>query len=138
MDVAQTVWLRLATHLHRLDEPERVGLWLMTTTRRECLGTMRRLGREDALPCVEGRPDAHIGTGIEDQVVEADRRAALWRCISGMDEPCRALLRALLADPPATYAEVAAGLGVAPGTVGPLRLRCLRLLRAMEIGRYDA
>ena len=34
-DVSQTVWLRLASHLDRIERPERVGAWLATTARRE-------------------------------------------------------------------------------------------------------
>src|SRR5215210_6631372 len=36
-DVAQATWLRLVEHLDDLHEPERVGAWLATTARRECL-----------------------------------------------------------------------------------------------------
>src|SRR5258708_35652724 len=34
-DVSQTTWLRLAEHIHKVREPERVGPWLATTARRE-------------------------------------------------------------------------------------------------------
>ena len=40
-DVSQTVWLRLVEHLERLREPDRVGAWLASTTRHECLRTLR-------------------------------------------------------------------------------------------------
>jgi len=36
-DVFQTTWLRLAEHLERITDPERVGAWLATTARRESL-----------------------------------------------------------------------------------------------------
>ena len=36
-DVVQTTWLRLLEHLNRLNDPSRVGAWLATTARRECL-----------------------------------------------------------------------------------------------------
>ena len=36
-DVSQIVWMRLLTHLPTLRQPERVGAWLATTTRNECL-----------------------------------------------------------------------------------------------------
>ena len=36
-DVSQTTWLRLAEHIDRIDQPERVGAWLATAARRECL-----------------------------------------------------------------------------------------------------
>jgi RNA polymerase sigma factor (sigma-70 family) len=45
-DVVQTAWLRLVERLSSLRDPERVGAWLATTTRRECLRTQRRAGRQ--------------------------------------------------------------------------------------------
>src|ERR1700722_14092566 len=36
-DVVQTTWLRLVEHIGRLEHPERVGAWLATTARNECL-----------------------------------------------------------------------------------------------------
>src|SRR5690349_19219105 len=36
-EVTQTTWLRLAEHLWRIETPDRLAAWLVTTTRRECL-----------------------------------------------------------------------------------------------------
>src|SRR3954468_22661581 len=36
-DVTQTTWLRLAQHIDRIEDPNRVGSWLVTTARREGL-----------------------------------------------------------------------------------------------------
>jgi RNA polymerase sigma factor (sigma-70 family) len=40
-DVVQTTWLKLAENLDRLQHPSRVGAWLATTARRECVRTLR-------------------------------------------------------------------------------------------------
>src|SRR5215831_13070195 len=45
-DVSQTTWLRLVEHLDRIREPERVGAWLATTARHECLRHVRAWRRE--------------------------------------------------------------------------------------------
>src|SRR5213080_2918328 len=45
-DVSQTTWLRLAEHIDRLRDPERVAGWLATTTRNECLKVLRLSGRQ--------------------------------------------------------------------------------------------
>src|SRR4051794_25415750 len=45
-DVAQTTWLRLVENLNRIHDPERLGAWLATTARRECLRHIRLHGRE--------------------------------------------------------------------------------------------
>jgi DNA-directed RNA polymerase specialized sigma24 family protein len=49
-DVVQTRWLRFAENLDRLREPARLGAWLATTARRECLRTRRRATRRLAPP----------------------------------------------------------------------------------------
>ncbi|MEU8664795.1 RNA polymerase sigma factor, partial [Actinoplanes philippinensis] len=36
-DVAQTVWLRLLEHLGDLREPRALPMWIITTSRNECL-----------------------------------------------------------------------------------------------------
>ena len=50
--------------------------------------------------------------------------------LSLVGKPCRDLLIALYLDPKQpSYAEVAARLGMAVGSVGPTRIRCLKRLR---------
>src|SRR5689334_25195879 len=39
-DVAQTTWLRLLEHIHRIEYPDRVGSWLAATARNECLRSL--------------------------------------------------------------------------------------------------
>src|ERR1700736_5087741 len=45
-DVSQTTWLRLVEHLDSIKQPERLGAWLATTARRECLAVIRRKSRQ--------------------------------------------------------------------------------------------
>ncbi|MFN2608778.1 MAG: RNA polymerase sigma factor [Acidimicrobiales bacterium] len=132
-DVSQTVWLRLADHVDRLRDPDRVGAWLAATTRHEAI-RVSRLGRRttltadpEALDGVEPAVDQDAsGTALLDD----ERAAALWAVVATMPERAQAMLRLLMSDPPATYLEVAAGLGIPIGSIGPTRQRCLRALRA--------
>src|SRR5580692_7634447 len=36
-DVVQTTWMRLIEHIDRIEQPDRVGSWLASTARNECL-----------------------------------------------------------------------------------------------------
>ena len=138
-DISQTVWLRLVENLSRIKDPDRVGLWLMTTTRRECMRAIEKTSRAVTVDAVDidVMVDTDAPTRAETQVLTSERSTMLWRCIGELDDPCRALLRAFLADPPPKYEDVAAAFDVAPGTIGPMRRRCLSLLRATAIGHYD-
>src|ERR1700727_772968 len=43
-EVCQTTWLRLVENLDRIEQPERLGAWLATTSRRERLRIAIRQG----------------------------------------------------------------------------------------------
>ena len=52
------------------------------------------------------------------------------RAVESLDGRCRDLMQLLFySEEPLTYAEVAARLGIAEGSIGPIRGRCLERLR---------
>lgn len=127
-DVTQTTWLRLVEHLSLLKDPERVGAWLATTARHECLGVLRRSARlvahGDDLP--EPADDAPTH---DTALLTQERDATLWRAFAHLSERDRALLRMLMADPVPSYEEIGAALGMPIGSIGPTRARALQRLR---------
>ncbi|MDQ8044062.1 MAG: sigma-70 family RNA polymerase sigma factor [Solirubrobacteraceae bacterium] len=126
-DVVQTTWLRLVEHLGRLDEPERVGAWLVTTTRRECLrvigASARTTPSDDFTHLTDGAPTA------DDLLDTQDRASALHRGLQAISGSCRLLLRVLAADPAPSYEDVSAALDMPIGSIGPTRRRCMDRLR---------
>jgi RNA polymerase sigma factor (sigma-70 family) len=128
-DVFQTTWLRLVEQLPRIRQPDRVGAWLATTARRECLRVLRRSGRETVSrpEMLEAVPDD--APGFDEGLVRAEQHEALWRHLQTCSDRCRRLLRVLVADPPLTYTEVAEVLEMPIGSIGPTRRRCLEQLR---------
>ena len=138
-DVSQTTWLRLAEHLHRLREPERVGGWLATTARNESLRVQRLARRHVPMEALAELPGEATGEG-EDRVLDEERDAALWRAFESLPSPCKVLLRTLMADPAPSYGEVSAVLDMPIGSIGPKRSRCLQHLRnsaALVAARQD-
>jgi RNA polymerase sigma factor (sigma-70 family) len=133
-DVLQTTWLRLAENLDRLKDPSRVGAWLATTARRECLRTRRRLARE--LPAENPPEPPHGGVAPADRrLVQADRDAALWAAVGRLSARDQRLLRMLVADPQPSYEEIGKALAMPIGSIGPTRGRALRRLRrGLELG----
>jgi RNA polymerase sigma factor (sigma-70 family) len=141
-DAIQTTWLRLVEHLDRIQDPERLGGWLATTVRRECLQVLRRNTRERIAPGGDVGLDA-IDTEAEplDAALLTDERdAALWRAFRDIPDRCQRLLRVLIATPPPSYEQVAAALDIPIGSIGPTRARCLARLRTLlePTGLLDA
>jgi RNA polymerase sigma factor (sigma-70 family) len=127
-DVVQATWLRLFEHLGRLRDPGRVGSWLATTARRECLRLLR--DRKRAMPLAEEAPECASGEEPpEHLILERERDVALWRSFACLRTTDQALLRLLVADPRPAYEEIAAALDMPIGSIGPTRQRALRRLR---------
>jgi RNA polymerase sigma factor (sigma-70 family) len=139
-EVSQTVWLQLVEHLGDIREPDRVGAWLATTTRRLCLTTLRKTGRAVPVDLDDGYLAAPDNAADVDSALDTRlRRDALARALEDLPEPGRALLRLLSSDPAPSYAEAAAALDMPIGSIGPTRARCLeRLRRSPELMAVSA
>ena len=131
-DVSQTAWLRLVEQLHRVRDPQRVGAWLASTTRHEALRILRVAGRQ--LPVgddAELEPSDPAPATPEAQALASEQSEILWHAFAALPAPCQRLLRVLMADPPPSYQEAAAALGMPIGSIGPTRGRCLDRLRRL-------
>jgi len=132
-DVGQNVWLLLVEQLGKLREPAALPGWLATTTARECLRVVTAASKTERL-----------GTGLDDSVVfvddatidgeilVAERNAALRAAFAELPPRCRQLLSMLISDPPHSYADIHAELGLPVGSIGPQRARCLDRLRRSD------
>lgn len=128
-DVVQTTWLRLAEHLTRLRDPERVGLWLAVTARNESLRMLRRAKRDVPFdPLAELVRTGH-GPDVDADLLERERDRALWRAFQMLPSNCKVLLLMLTAEPAFSYEEVSSSLEMPVGSIGPTRSRCLDRLR---------
>jgi RNA polymerase sigma factor (sigma-70 family) len=132
-DIFQAVSLDLLTELPRLRNTEALPKWLIQTTMRKCWRWKRReqqYGPEDvAEPDVFGQGTPPPATP-EDVLQELQRDQVLRDAIVGLSPRCRQIIRMLFYETPARpYSEVAMTLGVATGSIGFLRRRCLRGLR---------
>jgi RNA polymerase sigma factor (sigma-70 family) len=130
-DVGQGVWLSLVEHLGSLREPSALPGWLATTTQRECLRVLRaarRYDRSGQVPDELPHPSAD-DAAIEQEIIAAERNAALRAAFDELAPRCRELLSMLITDPPHSYAEISTILQIPVGSIGPQRARCLERLR---------
>ena len=134
-DVTQTTWLRLVEHIDRLSDPARVGAWLATTARRECLRVLRQSKRQVLLGDWEEFDSLELeGDDVDAGMLRAEQGEAVRAALETLSPRCQALMRLLMLDPPPSYEEVSAALGIPIGSIGPTRGRCLRKMRAIVDG----
>ena len=128
-DATASTWLRAMEGLPALRDPDRLGGWLRTIARRECLGVLRQTVFEEpsdvaaaAMPAVEPGPEAvvvacEVGRVITDAMARLPGRG-------------QRLILALFYLPRASYTTVAADADMPIGSIGPTRKRALGALRA--------
>jgi RNA polymerase sigma factor (sigma-70 family) len=129
-DVGQTVWLLLVEQLGKLREPAALPGWLATTTHHECQRALTAARKtEGAGMMLEDTLLVVDGALIEQEILTAERNAALRLALRELQPPCQQLLSMLISDPPRSYAEISAVMEIPIGSIGPRRARCLECLR---------
>jgi RNA polymerase sigma factor (sigma-70 family) len=131
-DVFQNTWLLLVEHIGKLREPAALPGWLATTTQRECLHHLQAAHKRHEQ--AGGEPDqlappVHGDTLVEEEILIAERNAALRAAFAELPRHCQQLLGMLMSDPPFSYAQISAALQMKVGSIGPNRARCLERLR---------
>jgi RNA polymerase sigma factor (sigma-70 family) len=127
-EAVQRTWVRLFRNADRINDPQRLPGWLSTTARREALAILR--GQQRAIPSEDvadrvAPDDSDVATAMMD----AELRRALDEAVEKLPLSQRLIVQALLREP-ASYDALSAELGIPRGSLGPLRGRAVRALRA--------
>jgi RNA polymerase sigma factor (sigma-70 family) len=131
-DVVQTTWMRLIEHIDRIEQPTRVGSWLASTARNECL---RHVAARKRIVLVHeddefDGADQH-GPEVDEALLAGERVRDVRQAMSHLPPQWQRLMQMLMADPPVSYAEISDQLGLPIGSIGPTRGRCLAKLRVL-------
>lgn len=133
-EIFQAVCVGLLSELPNLRKPRALAAWLIRTTSHKCFHARREARRfvgEEAVE-LEHRPDA--APLPPDVIAGLEREQTLREALAALPARCRQLVHLLFYETPARpYAEVARELGIATGSIGFIRMRCLeRLRRGLE------
>ncbi len=132
-DVVQVTWLRLLEHIDRIEHPDRIGSWLATTARHECLRHVAARSRIMLVHDDEVTLDSAVPhqPEIDERLLADERAQAVRDALARLPSRWQKLLELLMADPPTSYAEISSQLGLPVGSIGPTRRRCLERLRVL-------
>lgn len=130
-DVFQTVWLRLVEHLDSLREPKALPMWIVTTSKHECLRLLQVNQRSQPFDPLDDTSPANVPTGgaVDEELLRSEQHQALLRGFAVLPDNQRRLLLLLAKDPPVPYKEISRQLGIPIGSIGPTRARALQRLR---------
>ena len=127
-EAVQRTWVLLLRNADRIEDPRCLPGWLATTARREALAVLRSaqcaVPSEDVADRV-APDDRDLGTGL----MSLELRRELHRAVDTLPETQRRIVWAMLREP-ASYDALSQELGIPRGSLGPLRGRAVRALRA--------
>jgi RNA polymerase sigma factor (sigma-70 family) len=130
-DIFQAVCLELYAELPRLRKVESLRSWLISVTAHQAFHWKQRVMKRATREGSEIEPEASPAQEpVPPEILEAAEREQVLRdAIRGLPPRCREMIRLLFyEDPPLAYAEVARRLGLATGSIGFIRGRCLKKL----------
>ena len=129
-DVFQATCMELLTRLPELREPRALPKWLMQVAHHQCYRVKRqhqRLVSRDAEPEL---PDPETPPIAESLMQQTQEEQMLREAMGNLTPQCRRLVELLFFEtPPRAYSEVAAELGLALGSIGFTRQKCIERLR---------
>jgi RNA polymerase sigma factor (sigma-70 family) len=134
-DIFQRVCVLLLAELPHLRQAQALPMWLIRVTARECTRWRRqeRPGavRDARTDFADVEDDAPLP---EAMLAQLDSEQALRDAVRGLKPRCRELVEMLFFETPSRpYRDVARVLGLAEGSIGFIRGRCLaRLTRALR------
>jgi RNA polymerase sigma factor (sigma-70 family) len=129
-DVAQLTWLRLWEHGHQIRDPECLAAWLAATARRE--GLRVALSGKRYVLCTDPTAEHgdRVGTAVTDVYpVDGDYEPLLEQAVARLPTRYQQLIRLLMSDSCPSYTEVAKKMDLPIGSIGPMRMRALQMLR---------
>lgn len=128
-DIIQATWLGFVRLHQRIEDPQAVASWLITSARRgaaqHAKAGRRTTPAEDEVLAAR-LPDT---VSAESVAVLDDESARLWGAVATVDERCRKLLRVVAFMDRPDYASLSQDLDMPVGSIGPTRARCLAKLR---------
>jgi RNA polymerase sigma factor (sigma-70 family) len=136
-DIFQAVCLEMLTELHKLREPKALPKWIMQVTAHKCFHRKRQLQRVDGSDPEEILKSQSEPPRAEAILREAQEEQILRQAVVELAPQCQKLVEMLFFEEPSRpYQEIARALGIAVGSIGFTRQRCLERLqrRLTELG----
>jgi RNA polymerase sigma factor (sigma-70 family) len=134
-DIFQSVCVDLLSELPRLREHRALPKWLMQTCYHKCLRHQRATDRlvelaPEGTDSNAASPASSADDLPEHLLMQFEQEQILRDAISELPEKCERMVRLLFFEnPPRPYENIAKELGMATGSIGAIRGRCLAYLR---------
>lgn len=136
-DVFQSVCVDLLSDLPRLRQPKALPKWLIQVCYHKCLDYRTRAKKQVQLEDenLDNLPADQSSSSLPEEVMaQLQREQTIRAVMSSLSPRCERMVRMLFFEtPPRPYEVIAKELGIATGSIGFIRGRCLsRLKKQLE------
>ena len=129
-DVFQATCVELLTRLPELREPRALPKWLIQVAHHECYRWKRQSQRLISRDFQRDLPEPQTPAIAEALVQQTHEEQMLREAMTTLSPKCRRLIELLFFETPSRpYSEVAGKLGLAVGSIGFTRQKCIERLR---------
>jgi RNA polymerase sigma factor (sigma-70 family) len=129
-DVFQATCTELLVRLPAVREPRALPKWLMQVAHHECYRWKRQHQRMVSRDAEPDLPEPETPAIAESVIQQTQEEQMLREAVSALTPQCRRLVELLFFETPArSYADVARELGLAVGSIGFTRQKCMDRLR---------
>jgi RNA polymerase sigma factor (sigma-70 family) len=136
-DIFQGVCTEMLAELAKLRKPKALPKWIMQVTAHKCFHQKRQIKRTENRDFSDESREEAVPEEFDGLLAQAEEEQLLRDAIFALPPRCRELIRMLFFEEPARpYEAIASELGLATGSIGFIRQRCLERLRKrlMEAG----
>lgn len=129
-DIFQSVCIELISTLPKLREPNALAGWLIQVTSHKCGHWKKQATRFVSEEEQNSEPAINEADSPDSILSQLEHEQMLRQALLELAPRCRKLVHLLFFEnPPRPYAQVAEELGIATGSIGFIRGRCLQKLR---------
>jgi len=129
-DIFQSACVEILSELPKLRNPKALPKWIIQIASHKCFHHKRQSQRMIPTDPDGEMPEQSTPAKAEQILRQAEEEQKLREALSGVPPRCRELIRMLFFEEPARpYQIIASELGLAPGSIGFIRQRCLDRLR---------
>jgi len=128
-EIFQAVCISMLQELSQLREPRALAALLIRITSHKCFRWKEQRNRNIDINLQEILPD-EFPKMPEEILCEIEREQIFREALAALSQECQLLLELLFFEnPPVAYEELSKTLGLAKGSIGATRMRCLEKLR---------
>lgn len=132
-DIFQSVCVDLLSDLPKLREPKALPKWLMQVCYHKCIEHQTRARKQVPLEQeqADNLPAGEFGAPLpEELLAQLQDERMVRNVVAALPPRCERMVRMLFFEtPPRPYQDVAKELGIATGSIGFIRGRCLERLK---------